>query len=212
MLERVFESSLRNRFLVLIFAGLLIGVGIASLRQLPIDAVPDITPNQVQILTVSPGLGPVDVEKFVTFPVETAMSGLPGIEQIRSVSRFGLSAVTVYFKEGMDIYFCRRLVMERLPDAREMIPAGFGTPAMGPISTGLGEIYQFEVRGAGYSPMELRSILDWDIAYKLKVSAGRGRSQLRRRSTQDPDGRAQCVSACVLWTFARPGLRRRRAE
>jgi cobalt-zinc-cadmium resistance protein CzcA len=103
MLERIFEFSLRNRFLVLVFAGLLIAVGIESLGKLPIDAVPDITPNQVQILTVSPGLGPVDMEKFVTFPVETAMSGLPGIERIVSISRFGLSAVTVYFKEGMDI-------------------------------------------------------------------------------------------------------------
>jgi heavy metal efflux system protein len=172
MLERIFEFSLRNRFLVLIFAAVLIGIGIESLRQLPIDAVPDVTPNQVQILMVSPGLGPVDVEKFVSFPVETAMSGLPGIEQIRSVSRFGLSAVTVYFKEGMDIYFCRRLVMERLPDAREMIPVGFGAPKMGPISTGMGEIYQFEVQGRGYSPMQLRSILDWDIAYKLKSVPG----------------------------------------
>src|SRR6185312_12262326 len=92
---------------------------------------------------------------------ETAMSGLPGIERIRSISRFGLSVVTVYFRENMDIYFCRRLVMERLPAAKELIPAGFGTPETGPISTGLGEIYQFEVRGNGYSLMELRSILDW---------------------------------------------------
>src|SRR5512139_3664698 len=105
MLNRIFEFSLRNRFLVLVFAGLLIAVGIFSLRRLPIDAVPDVTPNQVQILTNAPGLGPVEVEKFITFPVETAMSGLPGIEKIRSVSRFGLSAVTVYFHEGLDIYF-----------------------------------------------------------------------------------------------------------
>lgn len=100
------------------------------------------------------------------------MSGLPGIEKIRSVSRFGLSAVTVYFDEGMDIYFCRRLVMERLPAAREAIPAGLGSPEMGPISTGLGEIYQFEVRGEGYSLMELRSILEWDVAFKLKSVPG----------------------------------------
>ena len=172
MLERIFAFSLQSRFLVLVFAALLVGIGIDSLRRLPIDAVPDVTPNQVQILTVSPGLGPVDVEKFITFSVETAMSGLPGIETIRSVSRFGLSAVTVYFKEDMDVYFCRRLVMERLPAAREMIPAGFGTPEMGPISTGLGEIYQFEIRGEGYSLMQLRSILDWDIAYKLKSVPG----------------------------------------
>jgi len=157
---------------VLVFAGLVVALGFSSLRRLPIDAVPDVTPNQVQILTNAPGLGPVEVEKFITFPVETAMSGLPGIEKIRSVSRFGLSAVTLYFAEGMDLYFCRRLVMERLPAAREAIPAGLGTPQMGPISTGLGEIYQFEVRGEGYSLMELRSILEWDIAFKLKSVPG----------------------------------------
>ena len=172
MLERLFESSLRNRFLVVVAWGIVVAVGIVSLRRLPIDAVPDVTPNQVQVLTNAPSLGPVEIEKFITFPVETAMSGLPGITQIRSVSRFGLSAVSVYFEEGMDIYFCRRLVMERLPDAREAIPEGFGTPEMGPISTGLGEIYQFEVRGEGYSLMELRSILDWDIALKLKSVPG----------------------------------------
>lgn len=172
MLSRVFEFSLRNRFLILVFAGLVVSVGVYSLGRLPIDAVPDVTPNQVQILTNSPGLGPVEVERLITFPVETAMSGLPGIQLIRSVSRFGLSAVTVYFDEGMDIYFCRRLVMERLPAAREAIAAGLGTPEMGPISTGLGEIYQFEVKGEGYSLMELRSILEWDIAFKLKSVTG----------------------------------------
>jgi cobalt-zinc-cadmium resistance protein CzcA len=172
MLNRIFEFSLRNRFIVLVFAALLVSIGIYSLGRLPIDAVPDVTPNQVQILTNVSGLGPVEVEQFITFPVETAMSGLPGIEKIRSVSRFGLSAVTVYFDEGMDIYFCRRLVMERLPAAREAIPAGLGSPAMGPISTGLGEIYQFEVRGEGYPLMELRSILEWDVAFKLKSVPG----------------------------------------
>lgn len=172
MLNRIFEFALGNRFLILIFAGLIIASGIYSMTILPIDAVPDVTPNQVQILTNAPGLGPVEVEKFITFPVETAMSGLPGIELIRSVSRFGLSAVTVYFEEDMDIYFCRHLVMERLPQAREAIPAGLGTPEMGPISTGLGEIYQFEVKGEGYSLMELRTILDWDIAFKLRSVPG----------------------------------------
>ncbi|GIW42388.1 MAG: cation transporter [Candidatus Binatia bacterium] len=172
MLARIFEASLRNRFLVIVVWSLVVAVGLSALGRLPIDAVPDVTPNQVQILTNAPGLGPVEVEKFITFPVEMAMSGLPGITQIRSVSRFGLSAVTVYFQEGMDIYFCRRLVLERLSQAREQIPEGFGTPEMGPISTGLGEIYQFEVRGEGYSLMELRSILDWDIATKLKSVPG----------------------------------------
>ena len=172
MLNRIFEFALNNRFLILVFAGLIIASGVYSMSILPIDAVPDVTPNQVQILTNAPGLGPVEVEKFITFPVETAMSGLPGIELIRSVSRFGLSAITIYFDEGMDIYFCRRLVMERLPQARETIPQGLGTPEMGPISSGLGEIYQFEVKGEGYSLMELRTILDWDIAFKLRSVPG----------------------------------------
>ncbi|HSR50855.1 MAG TPA: CusA/CzcA family heavy metal efflux RND transporter [Acidobacteriota bacterium] len=171
-MRRLIDISLNNRFLVLVLVGLVVAVGVRAMLQLPIDAVPDVTPNQVQVLTNAPGLGPLEVERFITFPVETAMSGLPGIVRLRSVSRFGLSAVTVYFEEGMDIYFCRRLVMERLPQAREAIPGGFGTPEMGPISTGLGEVFQFEVRGQGYSLMELRSILDWDIAYKLRSVPG----------------------------------------
>lgn len=167
------EFALRNRFLVLIGTLVVIGVGIWAVQVLPIDAVPDITPNQVQILTTAPGLGPVEVEKLITFPVETSMSGLPGIKEIRSISRFGLSSVTVFFQEGMDIYFCRRLIMERLPQAKEMIPAGFGSPGMGPISTGLGEIYQFEVRGLnGQALMDLRSVLEWNIAPKLRSVPG----------------------------------------
>ena len=171
-MHRIVEFSLNNRFLIIVLTLLLIGVGIYSMQRLPIDAVPDITPNQVLIITRAPGLGPVEVERFITFPVETAMSGLPGIETIRSTSRFGLSVVYVFFNEDVEIYFARRLVMERLPQAREMIPAGFGTPEMGPISTGLGEIYQFEIKGQGYSSMDLRSILEWDVAFKLRSVPG----------------------------------------
>jgi cobalt-zinc-cadmium resistance protein CzcA len=171
-MHRLIDFSLRNKFLILVFTAVLIGVGIRAMLRLPIDAVPDVTPNQVLVLTRAPGLGPVEVERFITFPVETAMSGLPGITDIRSVSRFGLSAVYIYFEENLDLYFVRRLVMERLPDAREAIPAGLGAPAMGPISSGLGEIYQFEVRGEGRSLMDLRSILEWDIAFKLRSVPG----------------------------------------
>ena len=171
-MNRVVEFALHNRFLVIVFTVLVIGVGIWAMQALPIDAVPDVTPNQVIVLTNSSGLGPLEVERLVTFPVETAMSGLPGVTEIRSVSRFGLSSVTIFFKEGMDVYFCRRLVMERLPQAKEAIPAGFGTPEMGPISTGLGEIYQFEVRGEGKSLMDLRSVLEWDIAPLLRSVPG----------------------------------------
>ncbi len=171
-MRKIIEFSLRNRLLILMLAVLAAGAGLYSLRDLPIDAVPDITPNQVLLITRAPGLGPLEVEQFITFPVEASMSGLPGIKEIRSVSRFGLSVVYVFFDEDLDIYFARRLVMERLPQASEAIPPGFGAPEMGPISTGLGEIYQFEVRGEGHSAMELRSILDWDIALKLRTVPG----------------------------------------
>ena len=171
-MHRLIDFSLRNKFLILVFTAVLVGFGIRAMLRLPIDAVPDVTPNQVLVLTRAPGLGPVEVERFITFPVETAMSGLPGITDIRSVSRFGLSAVYIYFEENLDLYFVRRLVMERLPDAREAIPAGLGAPAMGPISSGLGEIWQFEVRGEGRSLMDLRSILEWDIAFKLRSVPG----------------------------------------
>jgi len=171
-MSRIIDLSLDNRFLVIILWVLVVGAGLNSLSELPIDAVPDVTNIQVQVLTNSPGLPPEEVERFVTFPVETSMSGLPAIEEIRSVSKFGLSAVTVVFQEGTDIYWARQLVGERLVDAREQIPAGYGEPEMGPISTGLGEIYQFEVRGANYSPMELRTILDWYVNYQLRSVPG----------------------------------------
>ena len=168
----IVDVALRNRFLVLAGTVLAAGLGVYSMFRLPIDAVPDVTPNQVMVLTRAPGIGPAEVEQFVTVPVETAMSGLPGITAIRSVSRFGLSSVYVYFDEAVDLYFARRLVMERLPEARELIPEGYGAPTLGPISTGLGEIYQFEVRGEGYSAMDLRSLLDWEIGFRLRSVPG----------------------------------------
>ena len=171
-MQRLVAWALAYRGLVLVAALLVAGFGLYSLDQLPIDAVPDITPNQVLVLTRAPSLSPVEVEKFLTYPVEAAMSGLPGIERIQSVSKYGLSYVAVLFREGLDQYFCRRLVMERLPQAKEAIPAGLGTPEMGPITTGLGEVYMFKVTGPGYSLMELRSVLDWEIAPKLRSVAG----------------------------------------
>lgn len=173
--ERIVEYALNSRFVVLILVLLLGVIGTAAMLRLPVDAVPDVTNIQVQVLTTAPALGPVEVEQFVTFPVEAAMSGLPGVTEIRSVSRFGLSAVTVVFEEGTDIYRARQLVNERLQQARNNIPEGFGEPEMGPIATGLGEIYQFQVRskpGYKHSLMELRSILDWDIAFKLRGVPG----------------------------------------
>lgn len=184
MIQRLIDLSLNNRLLVLALWLLVAGLGVRSMLQLPIDAVPDVTNVQVQVLTNSPGLAPEEVERFITFPVETAMSGLPRIDELRSVSKFGLSVVTVVFEEGTDIYWARQLVSERLTEAREQIPEGYGEPGMGPISTGLGEIYQFEVKAANpcpagepdtdecYSPMELRTILDWFVNYQLRSVPG----------------------------------------
>ena len=132
-MQRIVSLALQYRFLVVLAAVLLVVFGLISLRRLPIDAVPDITPNQVLVLTRAPSLSPVEVEQFLTYPVEIAMSGLPGIERIQSVSKAGLSYVAISFKEDVDPYFARRLVMERLPQARESIPERMGTPEMGPI-------------------------------------------------------------------------------
>ena len=172
MLEHLLTFSLKYRFLVLIITGLVIGAGIFALRELPIDAVPDITTVQVQVLTRTAPMGAVEVERYVTFPVEASMSGIQNVEEIRSTSRFGLSAVTVVFKDHVSIYWARQQVAERLVQARESIPHGFGTPELGPITTGLGEVYQFVIRGTGYSPMELRTILDWQITYRLRSVPG----------------------------------------
>ncbi|HMI92309.1 MAG TPA: efflux RND transporter permease subunit, partial [Polyangiales bacterium] len=158
-------------------------VGVRSALDLPIDAVPDITNVQVQVLTNAPSLGAVDVERSITFPVESAMSGLPGVEQIRSVSRFGLSAVTVGFADGTDLLRARQLMSERLTQARERLPKDTA-PELGPLSSGLGEVLQFEVRSRRMCPpgktpaddchtnMELRSLLDWFIAYELRSVPG----------------------------------------
>ncbi len=159
----------------MLLALVLLGGGFVAVSTLPLDAVPDLTNVQVQVLTVSPALGPVEVEQFITFPVENAMSGLPQVSEIRSISRFGLSAVTVAFEDNTDIYWARNLVNERLQQARENIPTGMGDPQLGPIATGMSEIYQFEVRaepGQEYSLMELRTILDWQIAFQLRSVPG----------------------------------------
>lgn len=172
MLRRLVDLSLENRPLVLLLAILLIAGGGYALTQLPIDAVPDITNVQVQVLTKAPALGPVEMEQFITYPVEAAMNGLPKLREIRSVSRYGLSAVTVVFEDGVDVYFARQLVAERLVQAREAIPQGLGSSEMGPVTTGLGDVFQFTVEGEGVSAMERRTILDWMIAPRLRAIPG----------------------------------------
>ena len=175
MVAVLINWSLNNRFIVMLLSVVLLGAGVVAAMSLPLDAVPDLTNVQVQVLTTSPSLGPVEVEQFITFPVENALSGLPRVSEIRSISRIGLSAVTVAFEEGTDIYWARNLVGERLQQARENIPPGMGEPQMGPIATGMSEIYQFEVRtkpGTSMSLMELRTILDWQIAFQLRSVPG----------------------------------------
>ena len=172
MLNALIDTALRNRFLVLMGTLLIAGMGVHSALSLPIDAVPDLTNVQVQVITEAPALSPLEVETLLSFPVEGAMSGLPSVEQIRSISKFGISVVTIVFKEGTDIYRARQLVGERLTKAADAIPKGYGTPTLGPISTALGEIYQFQIRGKGYTQMELRTILDWFVSYQLRAVPG----------------------------------------
>jgi cobalt-zinc-cadmium resistance protein CzcA len=167
MINKIILFAVRQRmFVVLGVIALIIG-GIIAANQLPIDAVPDITTNQVQIFTVAPALAPQEIERLVSYPIEIAMQNLPDIEEVRSVSKFGLSAVTVIFKENVETYFGRQLVFERLQEAKENLPPGLAEPELGPVTTGLGEIYQYEVVGERYTPMELRSIQDWIITKQL---------------------------------------------
>lgn len=173
-MKKLVEFALRSRLLVAVLSLLLMVAGYWGYQKLPVDAFPDVSPNLVQVFTVTEGLAPEEIEKYVTFPVETAMNGLPGVENIRSVSNFGLSVVNVYFEDGMDIYFCRQLVSERLNEAREAIPSGFGEPAMGPISTGMGLVlfYYLEDTTGQYSLTELRSLQDWVIKFNLQNVPG----------------------------------------
>ena len=171
-MERLFTLSLRYRFFTLVAVMLVIAIGLWSLTHLTIDAMPDLTPVQVQILTRSPSLGPVEVEQFITFPIEASLSGLPALRELRSVSRYGLSAVTAIFEDQTDVYRARQLVTERLTRAMERIPVEYGRPIVGPLTTGLGEVYQFTVKGKGYSPMALRTLLEWDIGMRLRAVPG----------------------------------------
>ncbi|AKU96254.1 Cobalt-zinc-cadmium resistance protein CzcA [Labilithrix luteola] len=172
MLGWVIAFSIRHRIVVLLATCALVALGVHAFQKLPIDAVPDLTNVQVQVLTSAPSLGPLDIERLVTTPVERSMGGLPRLVELRSISRYGVSAVTVVFEDGVDPYHARQLVGERLVRARDSIPSEYGVPELGPMSTGLGEIYQFEVRGESVSPMDLRSILDWDIAPRLRLVPG----------------------------------------
>ena len=172
MINKLIDFSIRNKAIIGIFTLVLIGWGAYSIKQISIDAVPDITNNQVQIITQSANLAAPEVEQFITYPIELAMQNIPGVIEVRSISRFGLSVVTVVFKDNMGIYLPRQLVDEKLKEAQEEIPEGFGVPEKAPISTGLGEVYQYNIKAKKgyenrYDAMELRTIQDWIIKRQL---------------------------------------------
>ncbi len=172
MLDAIIRQSIKHKVVVGFFTAVLIGAGVYAFTQLPIDAIPDITNNQVQILTVSPTLATQEVEQFVTAPVEFAVRSIPGVVELRSISRFGLSVITVVFREDISPYLARQLIGEKLKQAEELIPAGFGIPELAPISTGLGEILHYRIEALPgyeqrYSATELRSIQDWIVKRQL---------------------------------------------
>jgi cobalt-zinc-cadmium resistance protein CzcA len=174
MLDNWIDVALGNKLVVVLLTIAVVAGGYWSYQKLPVDAFPDVSPALVQVFTVTSGLGPEEVETFVTFPVEAAMSGLPGVEEIRSVSNFGLSVVSVYFEEGTDIYFARQVVGERLSEARDAIPEGFGEPEMGPIATGQGLVLYYNLidTTGQYSLEELRGLQDWVVKFNLQTVPG----------------------------------------
>jgi len=177
MLSKIIKFSIKNKFIIFLFTTFVVGFGIYSLTQIPIGAVPDVTNNQVQVITTSQNLSTQDIEQFITYPVELEMSNLPGVVEIRSTSKFGLSVVTIVFEESMGTYLPRQLISEKLISVRENIPEGFGSPEMGPITTGLGEIYQYildvkEGYKDQYTATDLRTIQDWIVKRQLSGIKG----------------------------------------
>lgn len=170
-METFFSNLITKRLVICFVFGLCVLGGVFAFQNLPIDAFPDLTNNQVQVLTETEGMSPVESEQLVTIPIESIMNGLPKVQQVRSISKFGLSVVTVVFDDGVDTYFARQLVNERLQSAKSRLPAGLN-PELGPITTGMGEIYQYVVEGYGYSPTEIKTLHDWDIKYQLRTVPG----------------------------------------
>ncbi|MDO6808621.1 CusA/CzcA family heavy metal efflux RND transporter [Zobellia galactanivorans] len=177
MLSYIINFSIRNKLIVLLFTSFIIGFGLYSLTQIPIGAVPDVTNNQVQVITTSRNLSTQDIEQFITYPIELEMANLPGVQEIRSISKFGLSVVTIVFDDDLGTYLPRQLIAEKIKSASEKIPDGFGVPEMGPITTGLGEIYQYilDVKPEfkdRYSIEDLRTIQDWVVKRQLSGIPG----------------------------------------
>ena len=172
LIERTVAASLRQRLFVLLCLAALIATGVVAYRDLPVEAFPDLTNNQVVVVTEAPGLAATEVEQRVTFPVETALMGVPGAQEVRSISKSGLSLVTVVFDDGVAVYFARQLVTERVADVRNRLPAGLA-PTLGPVATAFGEIYQYLVEG----PVDLmarKTVHDWDLRTQLRSVKGVG--------------------------------------
>lgn len=174
MLNVIVDASLRYKVLVLASFLIVIGLGVQAFHQVPVDAFPDVTPVQVNVVTESPGLAAEDVEKLLTQPIEGAMAGLPGVEQVRSFSLFGLSSISITFKDKVDIYFARRLVGEKLQEVKGRLPAGYGEPVLGPNSSGLGQVFWYTVESADQqlTTMDLRTTHDWTVRLLLRTAPG----------------------------------------
>jgi len=177
MISRIIQFSIKNKFIVGLFVLALIGWGSYSLTRLPIDAIPDITNNQVQVISLAPSLAVQEVESFITAPIEVAIANIPDIIELRSISRLGLSVITVVFKDGVNVYWARQQLSERLKEAEDIIPAGLAKIELAPISTGLGEIYQYRLAVAKgyekkYPPMELRTLQDWVVRREMLGTPG----------------------------------------
>ncbi|WP_298390302.1 efflux RND transporter permease subunit, partial [Hydrotalea sp.] len=177
MIDKLIGFSIRNKAIIIFFVLALIGWGVYSLNKLPIDALPDITNNQVQVHAIAPALSAQDVEQIITSPLEITMANIPGIIEVRSISRFGLSVITIVFKEGIDIYQARELVFQKIQEAQDQIPAGVAKIALAPISTGLGEIYQYVLKPQPgyekkYSLTDLRTMQDWIVKRQLEGTPG----------------------------------------
>ena len=172
MIDAIIQAALRQRLLVIAATVLLSAVGVYSLTTIPIDAFPDVTNIQVQVIAEAPGFSPVEVEKLVTFPIEVSMNGLPRLTEVRSISKYGLAVVTIVFEDGVDVYFARQLVLERLQKARELLPPTVPEPEMGPIASGMGEIYQYFLESDSLDIMQLRSLQDWFVKPQLRTVPG----------------------------------------
>ncbi|MCP5496149.1 MAG: efflux RND transporter permease subunit [Leptospiraceae bacterium] len=172
MIEKIIETSIKFKYTVILITGIVCLIGIYNALNLAVDAVPDVTNVQVSAVTSSPGLSPVEVEQFITNPIELKLNGMPGVTEIRSISKTGVSSVTVIFNDNVDIWFARQLVTERLKQAEAEIPPEYGSPELSPVATALGDIYEFVLSSNRHTPMELRTYIDWELSKQLKSISG----------------------------------------